>query len=81
MYSILSICIQRRSTSEGKEVERKRRKMKRDVGGGNFFEWVELFLEEVEKFSAWLRNFRGVGIFSRRVEIFFGRGRDFFWRD
>ena len=34
MYSILSICIQGRSTNEGKEVERKRRKMKKDVGGG-----------------------------------------------
>ena len=57
--------------SEGKEIERKRKKM--DVGGGGYlltYFWVDIFSSGVEIFSGGLRNFWGVEKFSGGVEKF-----------
>ena len=49
--------------SEGKEVERKRKKMRRDGRGGglivNIFLGSEIFSSGVQIFSGGVRNFRG----------------------
>ena len=59
--------------SEGKEIERKRKK--RDVGGGrglplNIFLGLIFFRVELRYFQGALRNFRGVKKFSGGVEKF-----------
>ena len=61
--------------SEGKEIERKRKK--RDVGGGVHFNifGVDIFLSGVEIVSGWVEKFSGgVEKFSWRVEKFSGVG-------